>query len=351
MSRPRQRTEPLHVVLLAGGSGTRFWPLSRAARPKQLLALAGDRRSLLRATWERVRELAPPSRIWVVAPTALAESVREQLPRLRPDNLVLEPSPRDTAPAIALACAAVRRRAPRAVVAVLPTDHVVRDQAAFVAAVRRAAVEAGRGALVCLGVRPDRPATGFGYLRCARPPRRGAAVDVARFVEKPDAARARRFVRSGRYLWNAGMFVWRAERFLEELGRTAPATARAVDSFLDGTPRAWGRTQRISVDYAVMEQASGVRVVPLDAGWDDVGSWDAAARLAQERDASVADGVLVDSDDSVVFGDRRFVALIGVPGIVVVDTPDALLIVARERAEQVKQVVETLRRGRRTRLL
>jgi mannose-1-phosphate guanylyltransferase len=275
------------------------------------------------------------------------------LPDLGRGRLILEPAPRDTAPAIVLACATVSRRDPGAVVGIFPTDHVIRGEREFVRCVRTAAREAERGRLVCLGVRPDRPATGFGYLACASAAVQGRPVRVERFVEKPDAARARRFLRSGRYLWNAGMFVWGADRFLEEARRTAPGIVRAVEGHLAGRKTAWKRARRLSVDYAVMEHARDVAVVPLDAGWDDVGSWEAAARLREETGGSgVASTVLVDSPDSVVFGHGgRIVALVDVPNVTVVDTPDALLVVSREGSERVKRVVEELRRRRRTDLL
>lgn len=331
----------LHAVLLAGGSGTRFWPWSRADRPKQFLALTGGEPLLVEA-WRRARALVPPSRIWVVAPKPLARQVRRLLPALRADRLVVEPEPRDTAPAIVLACAAVAREHPMAVAAVFPTDHVVRDERAFVAVVEVAAEAARRGGLVCLGVRPDRPATGFGYLECAARPSGRRAVPVTRFVEKPKLARARSFLRSGRHLWNAGMFVWRVDRFLAEAGRVAPAVTAPVLAHVAGERRAWRRAERRSVDYAVMERARGVQVVALDAGWDDVGSWDAAARLrAEAPDARAV--VRVDSEGSAVFGEGgRLVALVGVPGVVVVDTEDALLVVHRDRAEQVRAVVNAL---------
>jgi mannose-1-phosphate guanylyltransferase len=346
----KRESAPFHAVLLAGGSGTRFWPMSRAERPKQFLALAGGR-PLLEETWRRLSRLAPPARRWVVAPRRLASAVKEMLPGLHADNLILEPSPRDTGPAVGLACAAVARREPRAVVGIFPTDHVIADRDRFTAAVRLASRRAAAGALVCLGIRPDRPATGFGYLKCARPPRRGHAVAVERFVEKPDPGRARRFLRSGKYLWNAGMFVWRAERFLEELGRTEPAIRAAVEGCLAGRPRAWSRATRLSVDYAVMERAKGVEVVPLDAGWDDVGSWDAASRLQAAARGATDRTIMVDSPGSAVFGHDRLVALVDVPDVVVVDTGDALLVVSRGKTEKVKRVVEELRRTGRTDLL
>jgi len=347
----RKTKQPnLHCVLLAGGSGTRFWPLSRGARPKQLLALTGGK-PLLRETWDRSRKLVPPRRLWVVAPAALADDIRQVLPQLRDDHLILEPSPRDTAPAVGLACAAVARSDPDAVVAIFPTDHVFGDEVAFEDCIQVAYSAAVEDALVCLGIKPDRPATGFGYLKCAGKPVHGTAVRVERFVEKPELARARRFIRSGKYLWNGGMFVWKVSRFLEELDRTAPGIFRAVQRHLAGSRTAWRKAEKLSVDYAVMEKARGVKVVPLDAGWDDVGSWDAAGRLREGAGVSQAQQVLVDSPGSVVFGGERMIALVDVPGIAVIDTPDALLVVSREGSEKVRKVVEELRARKRKDLL
>jgi mannose-1-phosphate guanylyltransferase/mannose-6-phosphate isomerase len=342
-----------HVVLLAGGSGTRFWPLSRTRRPKQFLALASDR-SLLRQTWERVTRLAPASRIWVVAPRALSRAVRRELPHLRSDRLILEPAPRDTAPAIALACASIAREDPEAIVGVFPTDHVVQDASAFVAAVDAARREAEAGSLVCLGVRPDRPATGFGYLKISSRPRGVAAVPVERFVEKPDARRARRFLASGKYLWNGGMFVWGARVFLDELARVAPEIRSVSEAVVRGHAHGWARLPKASVDFAVMEKARRVAVVPLDAGWDDVGSWDAAARLAEAKPGprgTRGTRVILDGEGSVIFGGKRLVAVLGVRDVVVVDTVDALLVVSRSSSEAMREMVRVVREAGREDLL
>lgn len=332
----------LHVVLLAGGSGTRFWPWSRRSRPKQFLPLAG-KHPLVVETWRRARHLVPVSRIWVVAPRSLVGPLRKALPALRADRLLVEPSPRNTGPAVTLACLAIERAHPGAKVAVLPTDHLVRDPEAFAASVAVADQAAGKGALVCLGIAPDRPATGFGWLECAQRPSPGHAVPVRRFVEKPDLARARRFLRSGRHLWNAGIFVWRASRFLAEAGRVSPALLRAVRAHVQGKAGAWARAPRLSVDHAVMEAASGVSVVALHAGWDDLGSWDAVARLRDAAPAEEARVVRVDSPGSHVFArGGRVTALVGVPGVVVVESEDALLVISRAAAERVRAVVDAL---------
>ena len=305
---------------------------------------------MLVQAWKRMRKLAPEQRMWVVAPANLAADVRRALPRMRKGNLIVEPSPRDTGPAVGLACATVAASDPSAIVGIFPTDHVIRRDADFVRAVGVAAAAASRGSLVCLGIRPDRPATGFGYLKCAGKPVLGRAMAVERFVEKPDAARARRFLASGRYLWNAGMFVWRVDRFLDELGRTAPRILTAVRGCVAGRTASWNRAPRLSVDYAVMEKATNVELVPLDAGWDDVGSWDAASRLREEASRG-STTINVDSPGSVAFGDERLIALVDVPDVVVVDTPDALLVVSRSASEKVRHVVEELRKRRRKDLL
>lgn len=285
----------------------------------------------------------------MVAPADLARAAREALPELRTGNLVLEPCAKDTAAAIGLACAAVRDRDPNAVTAFLPTDHRIADPGALREAVAVAIDAARRDALVCLGVRPNRPATGFGYLRCTAAPRAGRTSKVAAFVEKPDLRRAKRFVASGRYLWNAGMFVWRASRFLEALSRHAPEVAEAVRSAAAGRHRAWKRLEPRSVDFAVLEKATGLEAVRLDSPWSDVGTWDAAAALGPR--AASGDVRAVGSPGSVVFGGGRLVAIVGVPDVVVVDTPDALLVVAKGRSEEVREVVAGLRREGREDLL
>ncbi len=349
-ARRATRSPQFHAVVLAGGGGTRFWPWSRGRQPKQFLALTGAE-PLVVESWRRVSRLTERDRVWVVAPAALASRVRSELPELRPSRLIVEPSPRDTAAAIALACARIARVDPEGIVGIFPSDHVVSDASAFRRSVREAIRVARQGKLVCLAVPPGRPATGFGYLRCARVPAGPVAVPVERFVEKPDAARARRFVRSGRYLWNAGMFLWSARRFLDELSHSAPAIRKGVEAHLDGIPGAWERIERISVDYAVMEKASDVYAVPLRAGWDDMGTWEAAARHRESRRCSARSAILLDSPGAVVFAADRLIALVGVPGVVVVDAPDALLIVSRERSEDVRRVVARLRADGRQDLL
>lgn len=330
-------TRSLHIVLLAGGTGTRFWPMSRSRRPKQMLKLFGGR-SLLQGTWDRARRLAPPTRVWAVAPRALKRAIARQLPGLRADRMVLEPTPRGTAAAVGVACRAVLSEDPAALVAILPTDHVVGDLRAFAQSVRRAARAAVPGTIVCLGVRPERPATGFGYLETDGPAHGSRALRVRRFVEKPSAARARRFARSRHSYWNAGIVVGTGRTILDELRACAPSVHRAVTS----TRRAdWERAPRLSFDHAVLEKSDRLAVVPLTAGWADAGSWEAAAAHASPSSAFV-----LGSPGSVAFGSGRVVAIVGVPGIVVVDTPDAVLVVSRASAERVREVVRRVARTR-----
>jgi mannose-1-phosphate guanylyltransferase/mannose-6-phosphate isomerase len=295
--------------------------------------------------------LAPPARIWVVAPRALARDVRRELPELRRDRFIAEPSPRDTAPAIALACAHIARCDPRAIALILPSDHLIADTRAFGRAVVAAGRAAEAGSLVCIGIAPSRPATGFGYLKVKSKPKAGVPASVEAFVEKPDAARARRFVRSGRYLWNGGMFAWRVDRFAEELARVAPKIHEATAATAGGNAAAWQSAPKISVDYAVMEKAADVAVVALDAGWDDVGSWDAAARHASSGARGEGSRVILGSEGTAVFGGRRLVVVVDVPGVVVVDTEDALLVVARASSEKLKSVVEAVRAAGRADVL
>lgn len=342
----RARSRLLHVVILAGGSGTRFWPLSRGAWPKPLLRWAGGR-TLLDAAWRRAAAIAPPGRIWVVAPRALCARIRTALPSLRPDRLIAEPSARNTAPALTLACAVIAASEPDATIAALPSDQRVSSLRAFRTAIAAAERAARDGVLVCLGARVMRPATGFGYLRLSSRPRGSRAVRVNRFVEKPSLAAARTYQRSGRHLWNAGIFVWRADAFLREVEALAPAVHRGATAAARGDAGPWSRCPRVSVDVAVMERAKRVAAVPLEGGWEDLGSWAAVSSGAGGRARSGASVIRVGSPGSLVVGGRRVVGIVGIPDAVVVETDDALLVVAKSAAERVREIPALLaRRGR-----
>ena len=334
---------PPHVVILAGGRGERFWPFSRRARPKPFLALDG-RVTLLEAAWSRATSIAPPRNVWVVVSKSLTAPVRKALPRLVASRLVVEPEPRDTAAAIILAAERISAVDPDAVIVMQPSDHAIDRPAAWARDVRRAVALARRAGIVSLGVAPRGPETGFGYLVLDREPD-GKGARVVRFVEKPKVARARALLRTGRCLWNSGAFACRVKGLLDEALRQRPDIVSAARSALAGDVGAWRRLTPISIDYAVLEGARDIRAIPLTSGWDDLGSWDVAAR--RQRGAPPDGTILLDSPGSAAFGGGRLIAILGVPGVVVADTPDALLVVARSRAQEVRRVVAALRERRR----
>lgn len=348
-------------VLISGGSGTRLWPLSRRDFPKQFVPLVQGE-SLLQRTLRRLAQvpaLRPPI---VVCNEAHRFLVAEQLRQCGADafSLLLEPEGRNTAPAAALGVlqALEHCTAPeRTVVAVFPADHVFEDDAAWGQAVAAGIELAAEGRPVTFGIRPSRPETGYGYLHCgaALADAPGAALEVARFVEKPDAATAAQYLASGGYLWNSGMFVFRADWFLDSLERFEPAMLKAVRAawsarstdldFIRPDPEAFRASPADSIDYALMERVEGVATVPLDAGWSDVGAWDAIGTLLAGDDAGNAttgDVRLVDCERTTVFADSRLVTAVGMRDAVIVETPDAVLVVPRERAQQVKALVAAL---------
>ena len=352
-----------HAVIPAGGSGTRLWPLSRAANPKFLHALTGTDRSLLQATVDRLGALAPPERIHVVTGGVHAAAVARQLHVVPAENIVAEPGPRDSAPAVGLAAALIARREPDAVMGSFAADHLVADPNAFADVVRVAIDAAADGYLVTVGITPTGPATGYGYIRHGAPLRVAGALAVTEFKEKPSAAAAASYVESGEYVWNAGMFVWTVGALLDELERQLPelhaGLARIADAW-DQPDRdevlaeVWPTLPKISVDHGIMEGAAArgrVATVPGAFGWNDIGDWDTLGEiLPADPDGNVlvtgAPDALFTTDTKgavVVAGAGRTVALLGLRDIVVVDTPDAVLVCPRERAQQVKGIVDELK--------
>lgn len=340
-----------YAVVMAGGGGTRFWPLSRQDRPKQLLPILGDE-SMLRRTVERLFPLFPAERIFVITGKAHAAAVQEDLQILPQENIIDEPVGRDTAPCVGLAAALLEWRDPGSTFCALPADHFIGDVARFHAALRAAYEEAQTGALVTFGVPPRHPATGYGYLE-----REGKRVK--RFCEKPDEATARQFVASGRHYWNSGIFVWQSRTILDEFRRHLPQHQAVLEEIARhfGTSRLpavlaqeFPRMSRISIDYGVMEKAEEVVMIEADFEWDDVGTWKAAAA----RRSSSAEGLTecVDSPDCLVItSEDHLVATLGVEGVVVVHTPDATLVVRKDRTEEVKRIVERLKARGLERLL
>jgi mannose-1-phosphate guanylyltransferase/mannose-6-phosphate isomerase len=355
-------TAIIYPVIMAGGSGTRFWPLSRQFFPKQLLRIIGEE-TLIQQTMRRVLRGAPPERVMISTNPVQAGSIRAQLcewqEALR-DNFVLEPEGRNTAPAIALVAMELLRRDVNAVMLVVPADHIVKGQRDFDAAVSLASSVARRGFLVTFGVKPIRPETGYGYIKPDRKTilaRRGKlqAHPVSRFVEKPNAARAARYVQSGDHYWNSGMFMWRAATILEEIRRYQPALSRGIEQIgrliRQGASRAaiderYRNLPSVSIDAGVMEKSTKAAVVPVTFRWSDVGSWDSVYDVATKNAAgNVVSGRVIDvgSQRSLLYGDRRVVATIGLADMVVVDTPDATLVCPRSRSQDVKHVVDLLK--------
>lgn len=348
----------LHAVIPAGGSGTRLWPLSRSNHPKFLHDLTGSERTLLQATVARLQPLADAAHTYVVTGTAHATSVARQLPGVPDGNLLIEPSPRDSCAAIALAAAVIAERDPAGIMGSFHADHLIPDEERFVETVRTAMRLARDGYLMTIGLKPTAPETGFGYLRC------GTALDggmvLEEFREKPDKETAQAYVDAG-YLWNSGLFVWQVSAFLAELARQQPKlhdTVREIAAAWD-TPsreeligRLWPELPKISVDHAVMEgaaEAGKVAVVPGDFSWHDLGDWDTLAEvLESDVDGNVTIGagevLNIDTTDTVVVPrGGRLIATVGVHDLVVVDTEDAVLVCPRSRAQDVKKLVDELK--------
>jgi mannose-1-phosphate guanylyltransferase/mannose-6-phosphate isomerase len=352
----RATLSPVQALILAGGSGTRFWPLSRKSRPKQLLALEGER-TLLRDTVERLQPLVPPEAVWICTTRALADAVRRELPEVPPEQVLLEPEGRNTAPAIGWSVRSMPEEARRGVVAVLPADHRVGDPAAFRAALGRAAqaVEA-EDRVMTLGVTPRWPETGYGYLELAPEIGSEGLRRVRRFVEKPTLENAERFVRSGQYLWNAGIFVFRGTTFLDVLARLQPELARGLEEIAAAPDRVGDLYPRLpaeSVDYAVMEKLDEISTLPLDCGWSDLGSWSALDEVlphdaaGNAGDTGRGDTLAVDASGNLLFSDEGLIAVLGVRDLVVVRTGDAVLVMPKERAQEVRKIVaELTARGR-----
>lgn len=343
----------LFVALLAGGSGTRFWPASTRDVPKQLLPLAGGK-PLLRETYDRVAPLAPPERFVVVTSARFVDAVRALLPEIPAANVLGEPVGRNTAAACAVAAEWARARAADAVLLTLPTDHAVSPADELRAKLSAAAARAASaGSLVTLGLHPTRAATGYGWIRLGErvDASAGHAVHrVASFVEKPDRARAELYFADGGYLWNLGMFAWRADAFLAEAARLLPDVAARAALVRESIERAYDGMPSISVDHGVMERAAAVECLPCAFEWDDLGSFDAMRRhLAKDAAGNCAVGPLValDAKGCVAWAqDGNVTALLGVEDLIVVHANGATLVAHRSRSEDVKKIVEELgRRG------
>ncbi len=349
-----------YALIMAGGRGTRFWPRSRRSRAKQVLPVLGER-SLIQQTIARLRPLVRPERFLIITNTYLRKEIIRQLPKVPPERIIAEPLQRNTAPCIGLAARILLGEDPEAVMGVFPADHVIARPAAFRQVLRRASRAAAEDHLVVLGIQPRWPETGYGYIEFAAA---GEPVPVRRFREKPDLATARRFLRSGNFYWNSGMFLWKAAVIDRALREYLPATAKALDGirgrpgeppFARSLAAHYPQCENISIDYAVLEKAGNIVGFPCaDLGWNDVGSWNAVYDLLpHDAQGNVArtDAVFHAAKGAYVDAPGKLVALVGVDDLIVVDTPDALLVARRDRAQDVGEVVKILEKRRRDDLL
>jgi mannose-1-phosphate guanylyltransferase len=363
-------------VILAGGSGTRFWPRSRRARAKQVLALDGER-SMLQQTTERLKPLAGLDKTWIITNEFLAHEIADQLPGVPAAQIVQEPVARNTAPACGLAAFLIERENPNAVLGVFPSDHVIGDEPRFLKALQKAiGLAANSDNIVVLGIEPVRAETGYGYIETGDLTDDNAALHVRRFTEKPNQNRAEEFVSAGNYYWNSGMFLWSARTLADAVREHLPETAPLLESIAAayGTPQfeevfrsLYPKCENISVDYAVLEPRSAkgehlshLYCLPAEFSWNDLGSWASLyeyqhdTRLRGDPDGNVAESfghLAIEATDNYIFSPKKFVALVGVENLVVVDTEDALLIVRRDNSQDVGKIVKELSMTGRTDLI
>jgi mannose-1-phosphate guanylyltransferase len=361
-------------LILAGGRGTRFWPRSRKRHAKQVLNVAPpsatEHRSLIQATVDRLEPLIPPERIWILTNDFVRDEIVRQLPGVPARQIIAEPAQRNTAPAIGLAAHILHSLDKDAVFGVFPSDHVIGNPRRYLSLLRPAFRAAERGSIAVLGVAPRWPETGYGYIEFPKsafgqtnPSRPPTAIPVTKFREKPQLPQARRFVKAGNFYWNAGMFFWKAETILSALRRHLPKTATLLSSlpafshpgFAAQLSEAFPRCENISIDYAVLERADDVLGVACDDfGWNDVGSWDAVYELfPRDENLNAARSELLSSESTGNYIDcgKKMVALLGVNDLIIVDTPDALLVADRHRAQQVGEIVRLLEKNGREELL
>jgi mannose-1-phosphate guanylyltransferase len=342
---------------MAGGSGTRLWPRSRESRPKQLLNLLSDR-TMLQEACQRIAPLVPDDRIFVVTGESYTDVVRQQVPQVPAGNIIGELEGHGTAPCIGLSALHLKRLDPEAVMAVLTADHYIEKADGLRRALEAAAQVAEEGHLVTLGIQPNHPSTGYGYIKRAEKLAQANRLDVYRvekFTEKPDLPTAQAFMESGRYYWNSGMFIWKVSTILREFEKLMPkfhGQLMEIDAAL-GTAeeravleRVWPQVENETIDYGIMERAEDVAVIPVDIGWSDVGDWTALSELLPadaEGNIVIGQHIGLDTESSLIYSPHRLVTTIGLEDMIVVDTADALLVCPRERAQEVRDLVRKLK--------
>jgi mannose-1-phosphate guanylyltransferase len=359
--------EHFYAMIMAGGGGTRLWPMSRAKTPKQLLPLL-DEHSMFRSSVERLQPLFAPHQIYVVSGQQYAEALRDECPEIPHENFIIEPYGRDSGPAALLGLTVIEKRDPEAVVAILTADHHIGEKQRFRNALTASYKLARQERIVTLGISPAFPATGFGYIR------RGdmhaemdgfQAFESRGFTEKPNATRAIEFLTSGEYSWNSGMFIWRARQGLQEFERQQPTMYQHfhalrewvdTDTWVEQLDAHWEQITKISLDYAVMEGAKNMTVIPVDIGWSDIGSWDALLSVLQnDIDGNAVRGepaehVMIDTKNTLIYATKLTVT-IGLEDIVIIDTEDALMVCRKDRAQDVKTVVNELKKKKQEKYL
>ncbi len=347
----------MFAVIMAGGKGTRFWPRSREKTPKHLLDISSER-TMIRETVDRIKPLVPAERTLIVTGKSHAAELIRQLPEIPPENILIEPVGRNTAPCIGLAALHILRRVPDAIMLVLPSDHRIGDEATFLRIIQAAAGAASQGdALVTIGIHPTGPETGYGYIEQGDPLSVGGTDEIYRvrsIREKPPLEQAERFLARGGFSWNSGMFVWKTSTIIEAIGQFLPDLEQGLLQIREalGTDReeavvraVYTGQRAVSIDYGVMEKAKNVLVVPGAFGWSDLGSWDALWEVSEKDENGNAvrgEFIGVDAADSLIHGTGKLIALVGVKDLLVVETNDALLICRRGRSQDVRQIVETL---------
>ena len=364
MNNPRKPIDRFHAIIPAGGVGSRLWPLSRASAPKFLHDLTGSGQTLLQDTWDRVTPITTVDRTMILTGSAHEEAVKAQLPKLSSANLVIEDSPKDSTAAIALAAAILARREPDVIIGSFAADHVIKDGPAFRAAVAEGIELAATDRIVVIGIQPTEPSVGFGYIKTGEAisvPGAPSALTVDKFVEKPKLDRAKKYVESGKYLWNAGMFIAPASLLLRQLSKSEPqlhagilelAAAWDTDQKAAVIKKVWPTLKKVAIDYSIAEPAAEaglVAVIPGTFSWHDVGDFAAIAELqSQGRKNNLAvlgsARVLSDSSSGILVSDtKRMIAVIGLEDVIIVDTPDALLVTNKENAQKVKALVDSLK--------
>src|SRR3989338_156422 len=340
----------LYAVILAGGSGTRFWPLSRRSQPKQFLKILGEK-TLFKETLGRIKSRIPGKNIFIVTNAEYKKQVAQGIKDfgIPGINLLFEPKGKNTAPAICWAAFRIYSQNPNAAMVVLPSDHLIQNSNLFQKALQKAFTTAEKGFLVTLGIAPDRPETGYGYIKAKTRGSSLSAVSVERFVEKPSLEKAKKFLKNKAYFWNSGMFVWRADVILNEFRKSLPRIFYFLKNHHDPRriTRVWPKLESISVDYGILEKAKKVALIPcLKLGWSDVGSWQALFEVLQKnRNANIHRGrvIGIDNHDTLILGQERLIAAIGLKDTVVIDTPDALLICQKNQSQKVRDITALLK--------